>query len=85
MCLSARYRSLKNPYFSVSGKNMDKVQNNIGERTQPLKPLTEKRRSFIRYKFSFDKLKTTILSYLYMETRDWNKNPWRITYIRAYH
>ena len=39
------YRSLKNPYFSVSGKNMDKVQKNIGERTQPLKPLTEKRGS----------------------------------------
>ena len=38
-------RSLKNPYFSVSGKNLGKVQKNIGERTQPLKPLTEKKGS----------------------------------------
>ncbi len=43
MYLSPGCRSLKNPYFSVSGKNLGKVQKNIGERTQPPKPLTEKR------------------------------------------
>ncbi|MBT8291341.1 MAG: hypothetical protein KJO93_10910, partial [Muriicola sp.] len=36
-------RSLKNPYFSVSGKNLGKVQKIIGERHKPLKPHTEKR------------------------------------------
>jgi hypothetical protein len=36
-------RSLKNPYFSVSGKNLGKVQKIIGERHKPQKPLTEKR------------------------------------------
>ncbi|MEZ2416232.1 hypothetical protein ACA086_14835, partial [Muriicola sp. E247] len=40
---STPYRSLKNPYFSVSGKNLGKVQKIIGERHQPQKPLTEKR------------------------------------------
>jgi hypothetical protein len=36
-------RSLKTPYFSVSDKNMGKVQKIIGERTIPPNPLTEKR------------------------------------------
>ena len=39
----APYRSLKNPYFSVSGKNLGEVQKNIDERIKPQKPLTEKR------------------------------------------
>ncbi len=43
MCLSPGCRSLKTPYFSVSDKNLGKVQKNIGERTKPPKPLTEKR------------------------------------------
>jgi hypothetical protein len=36
-------RSLKNPYFSVSGKILGEVQKIIGERIQPPNPLIEKR------------------------------------------